>query len=70
MKKRELSRDEMVMLFVIDTLNKLSRKGILTGGCLKINKDYINDVRSMNPKPNYSEIEMALSALRSSGYLE
>lgn len=65
--KIELSRLQKTIIFVINTLNELSDKGLLKGKAFKLSEDALGLIEGF--KPTDDEIILVLGMLKEKGYI-
>lgn len=67
--KEKLTRDQEVILYVINTLNELVQKGLLEGGCFELSEEAKQIVKEMDFEPTEKEIEKVMVYLKQEGFI-
>ena len=67
--KEKLTRDQEVILYVINTLNELVGMGILEGGGWELSEDAMMIIKEME-EPSEREIERVMESFKREGYVK
>ena len=67
--KYKLTRDQEVILYVINNLNELVKMGILEGGGFELSEDAMMILKEIE-EPSEKEIERAMESFKREGYIK
>ena len=67
--KYKLTRDQEVILYVINTLNELVKMGILEGGGFELSEDAMMILKEIE-EPSEKEIERVMESFKREGYIK
>lgn len=65
----ELTREQKVILYVINTLNTLVEQGLLEGGCFELSEEAKQIVEEMDFEPTEKEIEKVMIYFKQEGHI-